>query len=118
MSGTLAALVPSGSGSPFKNPNLRDQCERLIVRLQDPYFRTMLTQLAGGDWSEVLEEESLPLRERLAIAFQFLDDKGLSSYLRRTADRSSSTGDIGGLIITGQASTAFIIYYPVMSHPS
>jgi len=48
-----------------------------------------------------LEEESLPLRERLAVAFQFLDDKALSSYLRRTADRSSSTGDIGGLIITG-----------------
>ena len=101
MSGTLAALVPSGSGAPSKNPNLRDQCERLIVRLQDPYFRALLTHLALGDWSEVLEEESLPLRERLAIAFQFLDDKALSSYLRRTAESSSMQGDIIGIIITG-----------------
>jgi hypothetical protein len=101
MSGTLAALVPSGSGSFSKNPDLRDQCERLIVRLQDPYFRAMLTHLALGDWTEVLEEESLPLRERLAISFQFLDDAALTSYLRRTADRCSSRGDIGGLIVTG-----------------
>lgn len=109
MSGTLAALVPSGSGGSSKNPDLRDQCERLIVRLQDPYFRAMLTHLALGDWSEVLEEESLPLRERLAIAFQFLDDKALSSYLRRTSDRSSSRGDIGGIIVTGLTSSGMDI---------
>lgn len=101
MSGTLAALVPSGSSSPSKNPDLRGRCERLIVRLQDPYFRAMLTNLALGDWTDVLEEESMPLRERLAIAFQFLDDKSLSSYLRRTTECSSSQGDIGGIIITG-----------------
>jgi hypothetical protein len=41
----------------------------------------MLTQLASKDWFKVLEEELLPLRERLAIAFQFLEDKALSSYL-------------------------------------
>lgn len=101
MSGTLAALIPSGTGSLSKNPDLRDRCERLIVRLQDPYFRAMLTHLALGDWTEVLEEESLPLRERLAIAFQFLDDLALSSYLRRTAERSSTRGDIEGIIVTG-----------------
>lgn len=101
MSGTLAALVPSGSGGPSRNPDLREQCERLVVRLQDPYFRAMLTHLASGDWSEVLEEDSLPLRERLAIAFQFVEDKALTSYLRRTAERASSRGDLGGLIVTG-----------------
>ncbi|KZP05522.1 hypothetical protein FIBSPDRAFT_765742 [Athelia psychrophila] len=99
MSGTLAALVPIDG--PSRNSDLRAQCERLIVRLQDPYFRAMLTHLALGDWSEVLEEEALPLRERLAIAFQFLEDKPLSSYLRRTAERSISSGDINGLIVTG-----------------
>ncbi|KAF7980728.1 hypothetical protein HWV62_36737 [Athelia sp. TMB] len=99
MSGTLAALVPIDG--PSRNSDLRAQCERLIVRLQDPYFRAMLTHLALGDWAEVLEEESLPLRERLAIAFQFLEDKALSTYLRRTTERSISRGDIGGLIVSG-----------------
>lgn len=101
MSGTLAALVPTEGPGPSRNPDLRAQCERLIVRLQDPYFRAMLTHLALGDWSEVLEEESLPLRERLAIAFQFLDDVALSSYLRRITERSIFRGDIEGIIVTG-----------------
>ncbi|KAF9227102.1 WD40 repeat-like protein [Gyrodon lividus] len=97
MTGTLAALIPGSSTS----NELRDHSERLIVRLQDPYFRAMLTQLTSKDWSEVLEEEALPLRERLAIAFQFLEDRALSLYLHRTAERASTRGDIEGLVITG-----------------
>ncbi|KAF9809376.1 hypothetical protein IEO21_07417 [Rhodonia placenta] len=100
MSGMLAALAPSNGTSP-RNHELVEHCERLIIRMQDPYLRAMLTYLTAGDWSEVLQEEALPLRERLAIAFQFLDDKDLSSYLRRVTDRFSHDGDIEGLIVTG-----------------
>jgi WD repeat-containing protein mio len=98
MSGTLAALSPPGAQN---IPQLRDHCERLIVRLQDPYFRALLTYLTSNDWSEVLEEEALPFRERLAIAFQFLDDSTLSSYLRRIREGCCARGDIEGLILTG-----------------
>ncbi|KAF8211587.1 hypothetical protein K438DRAFT_1807564 [Mycena galopus ATCC 62051] len=100
MSGTLAALMPTSSGS-HRSPELREHCERLIIRLQDPYFRAMLTQLTLGDWSEVLDEETLPFSERLAIAFQFLEDKALSSYLHRCVQNSSHRGDIDGLLVTG-----------------
>lgn len=97
MTGTLAALVPGGPQS----GELREHTERLIVRLQDPYFRAMLTQMTSKDWSEVLEEEALPLRERLVIAFQFLEDRALSLYLHRTVERVCAGGDIEGLIVTG-----------------
>ena len=107
VSGTLAALIPSAGGTPSNE--LRDHTERVIVRLRDPYFRVMLTQLASKDWSEVLEEELLPLRERLAIAFQFLEDKALSSYLQRTTDRAYTRGDIEGLIIAGLTPTGMDI---------
>lgn len=99
VSGTLAALIPSAGSTP--SSELRAHAERLIVRLEDPYFCVMLTQLTSKDWSKVLEEESLPLRERLAIAFQFLEDGAVSSYLTRTADQACTRGDIKGLIITG-----------------
>ncbi|KAG6828082.1 hypothetical protein H0H92_009310 [Tricholoma furcatifolium] len=102
LSGTIAALAPHGS----KTPELREHCEWLIVRLQDPYLRAMLTYLASNDWSEVLEEEALPFRERLAIAFMFLDDKAVSSYLRRCQDRAVSRGDIDAIIIPGVSSKA------------
>ncbi|KAJ7163782.1 hypothetical protein C8R43DRAFT_988631 [Mycena crocata] len=98
MSGTLAALTP---GSSTISPQLRDHCERLIIRLQDPYFRAMLTHLTLGDWSEVLDEEIIPFRERLAIAFQFLDDETLTSYLHRCVENSCHRGDIDGLVVTG-----------------
>ncbi|OAX38556.1 hypothetical protein K503DRAFT_792437 [Rhizopogon vinicolor AM-OR11-026] len=106
VSGTLATLIPSVGGT--SSNELRDHTERVIV-LRDPYFRVMLTQLASKDWSEVLEEELLPLRERLVIAFQFLEDKALLSYLWRTADRACIHGDIEGLIIAGLTPTGIDI---------
>lgn len=97
MSGTLAALTPAS----VKTPEIRHQYERLIMRLEDPYFRAMLTYLALGDWADVLEEEHIPLRERLAIALQFFEDDALSAYLRRIAEASVSHGEVEGIIVTG-----------------
>lgn len=107
MSGTLAALVPGSSHSHSNphtlNPTLLAHCERLIVRLQDPYFRAMLTHLtlspSSGAWSDILDdaEDVLPFQERLAIAFAFLDDTALSSYLSRNAQK----GNLDALMITG-----------------
>jgi hypothetical protein len=97
MAGTLAALT----SATVKTPELRHQYERLIMRLEDSYFRAMLTYLALGDWGDVLEEEHIPLRERLAIALQFLEDDALSAYLRRVAEASVTHGDVEGIIVTG-----------------
>ena len=47
----------------------------VIVWLQAAYRRWL--------YHKDFEEEVIPFREQLAIAFQFLDDKSLSSYLRR-----------------------------------
>ncbi|KAI0066182.1 WD40 repeat-like protein [Artomyces pyxidatus] len=98
MSGTLVSLTPS---SVAKSPELKRQYEKLIMRLEDPYLRAMLTYLALDEWADVLDEDSLPLRERLAIALQFLDDEALSVYLRRIAESSRTHGDIVGIIVTG-----------------
>ncbi|KAI5123084.1 hypothetical protein M0805_000518 [Coniferiporia weirii] len=99
MSGTFAAMLQSGSSS--RNHELRAYCERLIVKLQDPHFRIMLSYIMFSDWSDVLEEEALPLRERIAIALRFLEDKELTMYLRRVADDCRAKGSIEGLLVTG-----------------
>ena len=64
----------------------------------------MLTYLALNDWSDILEEETLPVRERLAIAFQFLDDKAVTAYLRRCVDSAIARGYVDGIIVSGLAS--------------
>lgn len=104
MSGMLAALTSVGSAG-VRNAELRETCERLVVRLQDPYLRAILSHLTAiDDWDEVLGEDLLPLRERLAIALQFLNDKELTGYLRRVLDRCIHDGDIEGLIVSGLTS--------------
>jgi len=101
--GTIAALTNNGPGhnANHSNPDLREHCERLIVHLPDPYLRAMITHLTVNEWTDVLDEDSLPFRERLAVAFQFLDDKALSSFLRTVADHAVQRGDLTGLIVTG-----------------
>lgn len=100
LAGTLAGLTALGSHS-SKRADLHDHCQRLVVRLQDPHLRALVTQLTTEDWADVLDETSLPLRERLAIALQFVDDISLGSYLRRLQDEARSAGDISGLVVSG-----------------
>lgn len=103
MSGTLAALVSTSSS------RTNAELQRLIVKLEDPYFRAMLTHLAVGDWTEILEEETLPFYERLAIAFQFLEDKPITSFLRRWLDNARVMGTVDALMLTGLNKLGFDI---------
>ncbi|TFK24770.1 hypothetical protein FA15DRAFT_618942 [Coprinopsis marcescibilis] len=115
MSGTIAALIPHNS-SALKNPELRDHYSRLSIRLQDPYFRMMITHMGVGDWTDVLEEETIPFRERLAIAFQFLDDRSLSSYLNRLTHAAASTGNTDAIIVTGLTKPGLDILQAYVDH--
>lgn len=98
MGGTLAALLQTSSS---KNQELRDYCHRLIIKTQDPHFRIMLSYLVFNDWSDVLEEQALPLRERVSIALRFLEDRPLSTFLRGLTAECINNGRIDGLVLTG-----------------
>lgn len=102
MAGTVAALSSASSNGPLA-PALQQYYDKLILRLEDTYFSVMLRHLALGDWGDVLEEEALPLRERLAIALQFLDDSALTRYLRQLAESASTRGNCDGILVTGMS---------------
>ncbi|KIK67254.1 hypothetical protein GYMLUDRAFT_37335 [Collybiopsis luxurians FD-317 M1] len=123
MSGVIAALVPfanatvtsSSSSSKLSLPStLREHYERLVNKLHDAYLRALLTHLtaiassdapSGEHWLEILHEEAdlLPFNERLALAFCFLDDTALTTYLRRSREHalSKNGGDVDALVVTG-----------------
>jgi hypothetical protein len=100
MAGTLAVLIPVHQSGAL-SPDLQQHYDRLILRLEDTYFGVMLRHLALGDWGDVLEEEALPLRERLAIALQFLEDDALTRYLRRLSESAVAQGNLDGIMVTG-----------------
>lgn len=75
LSGIVHMLVDPviRSGSSFDS--WRDHAKRLAIRSQSIYVRALLSRLAGDEWMDVLlEEMTMPLRERLAIALLFLPD--------------------------------------------
>lgn len=90
------AYKDSNVNSPWK-----DQCRKMASELSDPYLRAIFAFIADNDWWDVLDEHSLPLRERLGIALRFLSDKDLSVYLSRVADTVVTKGELEGLLLTG-----------------
>jgi hypothetical protein len=100
LSATIAAFA-SLSEDPARRNELRQHCERLIPRLDDPYLRVMFTRLTSDDWTEVLDEEGLPLRECVFLALHFLDDGALGAYLRRMADAGRAKGELDVLFLAG-----------------
>jgi len=117
MSGTVAALAPlmSSTGS-ARGVELRELYGRLTIKLNDPYFRVLLTHLSTNEWAEVLDEEVIPFRERLAIAFQFLDDKAITSYLRRMTEQACDHGNIEALIVTGLTPNGMRVIQSYLDH--
>ena len=56
-------------------------CHNMSRELQDPYVRTMFTYITTNSWKSVLEEDELPLRDRLGIALKFLGDDEASYWI-------------------------------------
>ncbi|WEJ96253.1 hypothetical protein PSN45_003789 [Yamadazyma tenuis] len=90
------AYRDSNVNSPWK-----DQCRKMASELDNPYLRAIFAFIADNDWWDVLDEHSLPLRERLGVALRFLSDKDLTVYLHRLADYVVTKGELEGLMLTG-----------------
>ncbi|KAK7056289.1 hypothetical protein VNI00_002842 [Paramarasmius palmivorus] len=105
--------------------HLRTHYSRLSSKLEDPYLQALLSYLTTGDLNFILgiesDEESkrrmvenrrksISLRERLALAFVFLDDRALTRYLQNCVEKyldnesDNTTAHLDALAVTGLAS--------------
>jgi hypothetical protein len=46
--------------------------------VDDPYIRVILMRIGGDNWEGILDEEAIPLLDRVAISMFHLDDKAVS----------------------------------------
>lgn len=83
------------------NSPWKDQCRRMALEMDNPYLRAIFAFVADSDWSDVLDEHLLPLRERLGVALRYLSDRDLAIYLNRIADHVVARGELEGLVLTG-----------------
>lgn len=84
-----------------ENSLWRNQCRSMAIELDDPHLRAIFAFIADNDWLDVLDENSLPLRERLFVALRVLSDKDLGIYLNRMAEILVAKGELPGLVLTG-----------------
>lgn len=80
MASTIAGFLTQSRalrGSEFWNSHWPS----LINKVDDPYIRAILLKIGGDNWESVLEEEAIPLLDRVAIAMFHLSDKAVSSHL-------------------------------------
>ncbi|ODQ65515.1 hypothetical protein NADFUDRAFT_50797 [Nadsonia fulvescens var. elongata DSM 6958] len=83
------------------NSMWRDRCRELAFEFDNCYLRAIFSYISEESWSEVLDDSTLPLREKLGIAFRFLPEDVLSKYLKSLVYRAIERGDLEGLILTG-----------------
>ena len=80
-----ALAIRLGEGNnPTSNTFFSELCDSLSGDLSDPFLRAIFAYLASNSWSDVLDEEALPLRDRLAIALRFLPDDEVSFACNKT----------------------------------
>lgn len=73
----------------------------IAKELHDPYARAILALVGDGDWHDVLEEVSLPLKDRVGVALMYLNDKELTGFIRNATTEAIKHGDIEGIVLTG-----------------
>ncbi|KIR69689.1 cytoplasmic protein [Cryptococcus deuterogattii CA1014] len=105
-SGTVGILMSSEgfmsqSASARGSEYFNTHWPNLIRRVDDPYVRAILSRIAGEDWESVLEEEYIPLLERMVVGVQYLDDWEFSSFLKGRMSRFARSSSLHMLPLTG-----------------
>lgn len=88
MASTIAGFLTQSRalrGSEFWNSHWPS----LINKVDDPYIRAILLKIGGDNWESVLEEEAIPLLDRVAIAMFHLSDKDVGPLVYLYHDGSA-----------------------------
>jgi WD repeat-containing protein mio len=87
----------------------KDLCHDLSSELNDPYSRAIFAFVSNGDWNDVIEEMSLPLKDRLGVALRYLSDEALTNYLNDLETRVVDAGDLEGIVLTGITQSSIVL---------
>lgn len=78
-----------------------NSCEARGVDLDSPYIRAIFSYLSAYDWRDVIDEQGLSLRERMALAIRYVRDEELTSILHDLCRTEVAEGNLEGLLLTG-----------------
>ncbi|ORX34788.1 hypothetical protein BD324DRAFT_593880 [Kockovaella imperatae] len=86
---TLAGFLQNTQSTRGTSSFFEEHWQTLVARVDDPYMRAVLSKVAGEGWDSVMEEEAMPLLDRLAIAVHNVNDQELGDFLSNRYSRFS-----------------------------
>ena len=67
----------------------QDMCRSLAADMQSPYLKSAFSFVSSdGNFQSVLEENGLPLRDRIGVALRFLPEEEVILFSRFDVHRS------------------------------
>ena len=111
----LLAMAIAGASKGETDSDWEETCAEIAKELTDPYARAILALVSKGDWKEVIQETTLPLKYRAEVALRWLPDEDLSQYLLDATRNAIRQGDIEGVVLTGLGTAAMDLFQSYIS---
>lgn len=100
-------LVGRGSGQLAKEQLDFDEN---VASNTDPYLRAISSLIATGNWTNIANQRTLPLADRVYVAVRNFTDAQLSDWLDEQVSLAVQDGDIEGIVLTGITDTLVNIF--------
>ncbi|XP_046677873.1 GATOR complex protein MIOS-B-like [Homalodisca vitripennis] len=102
---TIVAMALSGF-TDSRSSMWRELCMSQRAQISNPYLRAMFAflTLEGDNYDTVLNEPGLAVEDRVALACLYLSNARLYEYLSQLTETLISSGDLGGVLLTGAGS--------------
>ncbi|XP_020805972.1 WD repeat-containing protein mio [Drosophila serrata] len=83
----------------------RNQRSSANMQIQDPHLRAIFSFLTmeKDNFEAVLKEEGVSLADRMAFACKYLSETKLADYVTQQIQASIDSGDLNGLLLTGES---------------
>lgn len=108
-------MAIAGASKGETDSDWEETCAEIAKELTDPYARAILALVSKGDWKEVIQETTLPLKYRAEVALRWLPDEDLSQYLHDATRDAIRQGDIEGVVLTGLGTAAMDLFQSYIS---
>ena len=106
---TLSVMIMSKNSGSVEQW-LHTAVEAMMKDEADPFYRSILHIVVDKGWDDVLEDTSLPLRYKIAVALTKMNDKELTRFILRQTNRVVAKGLQEGILLTGLGEKAMDLF--------
>ncbi|XP_017480098.1 PREDICTED: WD repeat-containing protein mio isoform X3 [Rhagoletis zephyria] len=101
----IAAIALSSFNADRCNSTWRNQRSNANKQIQDAHLRAIFSFLTteNDNFDAVLTEDGISLADRVAFACKYLSESKLADYVKQLIQKSIESGDLNGLLLTGES---------------